>query len=63
MKPIEHYLKSNLYARKYPATAHDFRIAVPPEMPGEAFDVAGDLFSAGYRANDIRQTLRRLAKL
>ena len=63
MKPIEHFLKSNLYARKYPASAYDFRIAVPPDMHPIVFDIAGGLFSAGYRATDIRWMLMRLAKL
>lgn len=61
MKPIEHYLKSNLYARKYPPiSAHDFRFAVPPEMPEYAFDMAGVLLSAGYGTFAIRLMMERV---
>jgi hypothetical protein len=44
-----YYLMSNYYANNYPATALDFRIAVPVRLSyPPIFEYAGDLFAMGF---------------
>jgi hypothetical protein len=45
-------------ANKYPATAEDLFFAVP-DGTKEEIETAGELFSAGYRAVDVRAMMRR----
>ena len=60
MNPLSWYLMSNVYANRYPATALDFRTAVPPieGCSAEWFQLAGDLFAAGFTAREIRKCFK-----
>lgn len=62
MKPLDWYLKCRLYARKYPASAKDFEIAVPPldECREEWFKIAGELLSIRVEPWRIRTIFLRM---
>jgi len=57
VKPVSHFLMSNYYSWKYPATPHDFRIAVPPDAGKKEFQFAAELFLMGVHAWKIRRTI------
>ena len=49
---------SNYYSWKYPATPHDFRVAVPPDISSkEIFQFAGELFLMNILAWKIRRII------
>jgi len=60
---LRYFLMSNIYANRYPASAKDFRDAIPPEILTnenieEIFNVAAELISEGWTTRMIRRYLR-----
>ncbi len=48
---------SQEYAHRYPASAADFQIAVPPSSDPSDFDIAAEMLSAGIPAYQIQSIL------
>ena len=61
MKPIEYFLKSNLYAWKCPATPSEMRLAVPPDITTDLyFKVAVELININIMPYEIRNIIIRI---